>query len=152
MHLKWVEVTATCRHEHTVEQFERTEDLALGRDSLDVGVVLQLEQTAVRILSNLHDLKVAGVVAGWVFTSHNSPVLCIGILQGTGDEVTPCLRREVSVKRYYIFWKKRECVLNIKFQSFVVSSEWLYCSIELQSGTSITCRCCTSKSDWTGLL
>lgn len=82
---------ATCRPEHTVEQFECTEDLALGGDSLDVGVVLQREQTAVCILSDLHHLEVTGVVAGWVFTLYNSPVHCLSVLQGTADEVTACL-------------------------------------------------------------
>lgn len=93
---------ATSRSERTIEQFERTENLALGGDSLDVGVVLQCEQTAESILSDLHHLEVAGVVAGWVFTSHNSPVHCLGVLQGTADEVTACLCREVPIKRYYI--------------------------------------------------
>lgn len=103
----------TCRLERTVEQFECTEDLALGGDSLDVGVILQCEQTAVCILSDLHHLEVAGVVAGRVFTSHNFPVHCLGILHGTANEVTARLRREVPIKRYYIFWRRREKMTNI---------------------------------------
>lgn len=100
-------VTATRRHERTVEQFECAEDLALGGDSLDVGVVLQREQTAVCILSDLHHLKVTGVVAGWVLTSHDFPVHRLDILQGTADKVTACLCREVAIKCYYILWKGR---------------------------------------------
>lgn len=99
---------ATCRPERTVEQFECTKDLALWGDALDVGVVLQREQTVECILSDLHHLKVAGVVAGWVFTAHYSPVHSFGILQGTADEVTASLRCKVPIKCYYILWKRRE--------------------------------------------
>lgn len=113
-------VTATCSRERTVEQFECAEDLALGGDSLDVGVVLQREQTAVCILSDLHHLKVAGVVAGWVLTSHDFPVHCLGILHGAADEVTACLRREVPIKCYYILWKESCCFFFLSMISTAI--------------------------------
>lgn len=82
----------------TTKQFEGAEDLALGSDPLDVGVVLQREQAVVRVLPDLHHFKVTGVVTGRVLAVDNAPVHCLGIPQSAAYEVTAGFGREVAIK------------------------------------------------------
>ena len=86
----------------TVHQLEGAEDLALGRDALDVGVVLQREEAVPRCLLNLHHLEVAGVVTGRVLPPHDAPIARLRVPQRSADEVAAGLRREVAIKRHNV--------------------------------------------------
>lgn len=66
----------------TLRELEGTEDLPLGCHPLDVGMIFKRQQPGSLLFFDLNHLEITRVVAGWIVSGYNSPVVDFTALQG----------------------------------------------------------------------
>lgn len=106
----------------TLRVFERSEDLPLRCHTLDVWVIFQGQYSILLLLIDLDNLKITGILAGWVVARYNPPVLNITTLQCTRNKFASSFSCEVSIKSHNIFWNKSTTYQNLRLSISLMHS------------------------------